>query len=364
MSIARVMSWVPTWVWILLTIALWAVSAYIWYARLDAMADNPIGLFLLDWHVYAAGGRDLVERDLYSTLLRSAYHIPLDQFNYPPLAAALALPFLLVPDSVGGPLFVLVNGAAVGGTAVLLAHVIRLPHPWLWGGALFAYYSWNLFGGWSRTAVVGNNTPLILLFVASFIAAQLANRSVAAGALLGIAIATKVWPATLLVPLARERRWRTIAWAVGVAATTTAVLLLWLGGPTVIAPMLRALAVRDNLGPDNVVVGITWLRERTDWWPDWGGYAVCALMLLIPAKGLTGYGLAIGAGMAAIPNLWRHYYGTIFFAIVITIRGVIDRGKAPSGSDDVNSSADRSTDAPAGGDTRLGDLDRPADVSS
>ena len=98
--------------------------------------------------------------------------------------------------------------------------------------------------------------------------------------------------------------------------------------------MLRALALRDELGPNELVVGITWLRERTDWWPDWGGYAVCALILLIPAKGLTGYGLAMFAGMAAIPNLWRHYYGTVIFAIVITVRGLMDRRReTPAGSD-------------------------------
>ena len=257
----------------------------------------------------------------------------------------------------------IVNAAAVGGAAVLLAQVIRLPRPWLWGGALFAYYSWNLFGSWSRTAVVGNNTPLILLLVAGFIAAQLANRSVAAGALLGIAIATKVWPATLLVPLARERNWRTIAWAVGVAATTTAALLLWLGGPTVIGPLLRALAVSDEIGPNQVVVGVTWLRERTDWWPDWGGYAVCALMLLIPAKGLTGYGLAIFAGMVAIPNLWRHYYGTIFYSILITIRGLIDRRReTPAETDGGIPSSDTAPSVDA--DTELSDAGKPADVSS
>ena len=329
-SVTRVMARVPTWVWIVLTIGLWAASAYAWYARFDALADRPFRLFLLDWHVYAAGGRDLVEGDLYHGLLRSQYAIPVERFNYPPLAAALALPFLLFPDHVGGPLFVIVNVAAVGGAAVLLAHIIRLPRPWLWGGAIFAIYSWNVFG-LARSGLVGNNTPLLLLFVAGFIATQLANRSATAGALLGIAIAIKLWPATLLVPLARERNWRTIAWAVGVAAATTAVLLLWLGGPTVIGPMLRALALRDELGPNELVVGITWLRERTDWWPDWGGYAVCALILLIPAKGLTGYGLAMFAGMAAIPNLWRHYYGTVIFAIVITVRGLMDRRRDGAG---------------------------------
>ena len=75
------MSWVPTWVWIMLTIALWAASAYAWCARFDALADRPWRPFLLDWHVYAAGGRDLVEGDLYHAPLRSGFHIPVDQLT-------------------------------------------------------------------------------------------------------------------------------------------------------------------------------------------------------------------------------------------------------------------------------------------
>ena len=291
---------------------------------------------------------------------RSQFGIPVDRFNYPPLAAAQAVPFLAFPDDVGGILFVLVNVAAVAGSAVLLASITRLPRPWLWGGAAFGLYTWNVFGNWSMIALLGNNTPLILLFVAGFIAAQLANRSVPAGVLLGIAIATKLWPAALLVPLARERNWRTIIWAVGVAGIVTVVLLLWLGGPTVIRPLLKALATTDEVGPRHFVLGVSWLRERTDWWPDWGGYAVCALILLIPAKGLTGYGLAMFAGTAVIPNLWRHYVGTIFFAAVITIRGLIDRIREHRGSDDAIPSTDEGTET----DVRLGDAGSRADVRS
>ena len=48
--------------------------------------------------------------------------------------------------------------------------------------------------------------------------------------LLGIAIATKLWPAALLVVLARERDWRAFGWAAGTAAAITVVLIIWLGG--------------------------------------------------------------------------------------------------------------------------------------
>ena len=76
-------------------------------------------------------------------------------------------------------------------------------------------------------------------------------------------------------------------------------------------------------------LGLAWLREAFEWWPEWGGFAVSALLLLIPARGLTGYGLATLAGMAAIPNLWRHYIETVVFGGVLIWRGLTaSRGEA------------------------------------
>ena len=34
--------------------------------------------------------------------------------------------------------------------------------------------------------------------------------------------------------------------------------------------------------------------------------------------------------MAAIPNLWRHYWGTVAFGVVLLVRGLIDRRQARS----------------------------------
>ena len=102
--------------------------------------------------------------------------------------------------------------AAVAAAVILTARIMRWSNPWLWAGALF-------FAIPSRTgasaALLGNNTPLVLLLVASFVAVHLAGRPVAGGVLLGVAIATKLWPATFLVVLARERDWRTFGWATG-----------------------------------------------------------------------------------------------------------------------------------------------------
>ena len=98
----------------------------------------------------------------------------------------------------------------------------------------------------------------------------------------------------------------------------------WIGTPDVIPGLVSALAKRSDLTPINVVLGVSWLRENVDWWPEWGGFAICAFLLLIPARGALGYGIATLAGMAAIPNLWRHYLGTVVFGGVLMWRGLND----------------------------------------
>ena len=312
------------WLWVPALI-LWAGAVVVWVDRLLDQATEPHRSWLLDWHAYAAGGHQFVTGDLYRVDLVSPYPIPISAFNMPPGSALAVLPFLPFPDTVGGVLWVIVNVAAVAGSAALMARIVDLQPWWLWSGAIFFAYSF--FAWWALPALLGNNSPLLLLLVAGFVAAQLASRTTLAGALLGIAIATKLWPAAYLVVLAREREWRTATWAVGTAAVIVGASLLWLGGLDAVRPMLTALAAEVEPGPRQWLLGFTWLRVHTDWWPDWGGYVVAVLILLIPARGLTGYGLATLAGMAAVPNLWRHYVGTVIFGVVLLIRGLYDRSR-------------------------------------
>ncbi len=331
-------------IWVL-TAELWAIAVLAWIAYIrNQFGGDPFRSWLLDWHVYAAGSRDFLSRDLYHVPLESTFPIPVSSYNMPPASAVITLPFITVPDTLGGTLWVLLNVAATAGAAILAARIMRWSNPWLWAGALFFAYTVT---NWSLPALLGNNTPLLLLLVASFVAVHLAGRPVAAGVLLGVAIAIKLWPATFLVVLARERDWRTFGWAIGVAAVITIPLLLWLGGPGVIGPMIAALQVRDDIGPKQVIFGITWLRENVSWWPDWGGYAISFLILLIPARGLTGYGLATLAGMAAIPNLWRHYWPTVVFGVLLVGRGLLDRRQARAGK--------RPHARPAGATPRVGE---------
>jgi hypothetical protein len=247
----------------------------------------------------------------------------------------MAVPFLVFPDDVGGLLWVILNIASVAAVAVLTMIIVGARPVWLWSGLLF--FAYTFLSEWSLPAYLGNNTPLVLLFVAGAVTAHISNRSTLAGVLLGVAIAMKLWPAALAVPLARERSWHVLGWAFGTAAVIIGGGLIWLGGFDVVGPMVRSMLIDIEPGSYQVLLGLTWLRMHTDWWPVWGGYVVAVLLLLIPVKGRLGYGVAIFAGLAAIPNLWRHYISTVVFAAALVIDGLRrrrqERASAPEGEE-------------------------------
>ena len=332
MSLGAWLSRLSAWSWIL-ALALWMVACVAWADRLVRQIFDPYRHLFYDWHVYAAGSRDFVAGNLYTVELVSPYPIPVNAYNMPPGSALITIPFLVFPDAIGGMLWLVLNIVATAVAAVLTAHIAGLRPVWLWSGAAFCAYS--LIAWAAVPALLGNNTPVVLLILVGFVATHLSGRQVLGGALLGVAIATKLWPASYLVILARERSWPTMGWAIGTAAVIVGGSLLWLGGPSAIGPMITALGVNVDPNPGQAVLGFTWLAVYTDWWPAWGGYAAAVVMLLIPATGLTGYGLATLAGLAAIPNLWKHYLGTSIFGIVLLVRGLVDwrTSRARSGGD-------------------------------
>ena len=206
----------------------WIAAVVVWLVRFALLVPG-YDPWLYDWHVYAAGARDLIDGTLYYSPLVSPYPIPVDSFNYPPLAAMVVVPLLAFSDFIAGTLWVLMNLAAVAATAVITARILKLKYVALWSGAAFCLYS---VSPWAQTALVGNNTALVLLLVATFVLAQLNGHTMLAAPVLGLAIAIKLWPATLLVVLIREREWRTLGFAIGTTFVLVAVGLLSLGGPT------------------------------------------------------------------------------------------------------------------------------------
>lgn len=318
LSAARVLRWVG--------IVAWVVSALAWVARLVGQQFIPQPTWLYDWHVYSAAASSLVERTLYYAPLESAFPLPVTVFNYPPLSALAVVPLLLLPDQVAGTMFVTANIAAMAAAAILAARLMRLSEAAAWAGLGFYVFTFN---PWAWLALLGNNTPLVLLLVVAFGHFHLERRQGLAGVLLGIAIGLKLWPAALLPLLIREGQWRSLLWAAGIGVAVGLATVAWLG-PDVIGPAADALRSRGVIKPENPVFGITWLRENLDWWPWWGGYAIAAALALIPARGRLGLGLGILAGMAAIPNLWRHYLPTALIGFLLVAFGLKELRRAES----------------------------------
>ncbi len=314
----------------ILTAGLWVIAVAAWIGRFGrVLGPEPFRSWLLDWHVYAAGGQEFLARTLYHVPLESPYNIPVSSFNLPPAAAATVLPFLVFPDDVGGTLWVLLNIVAVGAAAVLTTHILRLRYPWLWAGAIFCPLLHLPIGGFRPCSATTRR------WCCSWLPASWPSISPIGRWPVACCWASPSRPS--YGPPPSSWSWRgsgTGGPSAGRPARprpSRSVLILWLGGLGVIGPMVAALQVRDEIGPDRFVLGITWLRENISWWPDWGGYAISLLILLIPAKGMTGYGLATLAGMAAIPNLWRHYWATVIFGALLLGRGLLDRRQAPRG---------------------------------
>ena len=303
------------------TRATWAASIVVWSYRLflaQVLAPAADAPWLLDWHVYAAGARSFWDRTLYITPLTSDFRLPVDQFNYPPLAAVAATPLAYLPDQLGGTLWVVFNLAAVAASCLLVSMLVTDKHRAAWSGILFCLYSIH---PWALSALLGNNNSIVLLLVVSFAFLYSGGHLGQAGVVLGAAIGIKLWPVTMLALAIRDGRWSAFVVAAFVAGASGAACLLWLGLDNA-HQFVDALGTTVPVEPGNVVLGISWLEQNVTWWPGWGGLAVGALLLAIPARGRLGLGLGMLAGLAIIPNLWKHYLPSIVAAVLIGGSGI------------------------------------------
>ena len=282
----------------------------------SAFRQDPSLIYLVDWRVYFAGASDLWERDLYvdGGVAVGNLPMPVDFFNLPPMSAALALPLVPFGLDTGGLIWVVAGAIALGATAYLTARMMDVRYaPVVVGTLLFIYIlQWNFAGN----IVIGNVNPFVLLSLAGFAWCHLAGRDRSAGALLGLAVSLKAWPLLLVFVVVRERRWQELATALAFVACQGLIFLLWLGpeaGPAITSALLANISV----APDTVLLWTSWARVAIDWWPSWGSLAVAAVLVVIPAVGRLGIGLAILAGLSLIPNLWDHYLPTFAFAFLL-----------------------------------------------
>ncbi len=298
--------------WRVIGLAFWGaaiilVTTYIVFTALFPSQDH-----LLDWHVYAAGGQAFIDGTLYHQPIHWDGQLPTLIFNLPPGAALLALPFLPLPDVIGGSLFVAIGAAGTGLACALTPRILGWSQPVLWGGLLFLAFAVH---PWIGSLPLGNVNPLMLGFVAAGAWAYFDRRDGLAGVLLGIAVAVKLWPIMLLPLMVRERRWRVLGFGAAVLAVVGAVTLARLG-PSVIPEIASSLQWKAPVIDGNFTIGPNGLG----WWPAWLSYALAALAVLAPVNGRAGFGLAVLGGMLLIPNLWKHYLATIVFGLLLLTR--------------------------------------------
>ena len=269
--------------------------------------------FQIDWRVYVAGARDLLDRTLYrESLYVDGLPLPVTEFNLPPLSALWAVPLAGFQLESGGVVWQLAMAAALGVSAYLIAKTLRVARPALLAGvallplAVHVSYLEGLIGG--------TNQNLVLAFVSLFAWAHLHGRQRTAGIALALAIGTKLWPVALLPLLLRERRWASLRWTAGLLVLQVCATAVWLG-PDVGAHMLEA--IRIDIPIESAVIGFTALRLMHEWWPAWVAPVVALVFVALPVRGRAAVGLGILAGLAVIPRLWLPYLPTVLAAVAL-----------------------------------------------
>jgi hypothetical protein len=303
-------------------VAGWLFFGYLTLTTLSGGAVSNGDVFQVDWHVYWAGANDLLGRELYRTPLEAqGLTLSTPHFNLPPFSAVWALPLLGVPISTGGFIWQAIGAASIAVAAIVTLDLVRVSRPWLMAGIVLGPLALTLL--YLEGLHLATNNYLVLGVVAGFAWRYLRAADAPAGMLLGIAIATKLWPAVLLVPAVRERRWTVVAWATGVALAQGVVLFAWLG---VDAVPLFVERLGTEIPPTGMLIGPAAVDGLRETWNSGLGLLVGVVILALPLRGPAAIGAAILAGMAAIPNLWIHYGTTILFAVALIGGALIRRG--------------------------------------
>ena len=307
----------------ILSMAGWLLFGYITVATLTAGATGA-DVFQVDWRVYWAGAHDLLDRDLYRVPLDAGgATLSTPDFNLPPMSAAVVLPLLGLPITMGGYVWQTIGAISIAIAASAGVAIWRIRRPSLHAGLVAGPVSLTLF--YVEGLHLGTNNYLVLALVAGFAWLYLRGSEAPAAVLLGFAIALKLWPAVLLVVAIRERRLHVAAWAIAVGAAATLALFAWIG-PDAVPAFLRKL--QTAIPATGYLIGPTAVPGLREMWNSGLGVGVGLALLVLPLRGPAGIGAAMIAGLCAIPNLWIHYGPTVLFAVALLAIGLVRRRSA------------------------------------
>jgi hypothetical protein len=259
-------------------------------------------------------------------------------FDYPPLAAAIVMPFALLDYPTARAAWFIVGHLALLAAAIIVWRSLGADLE----SAVVVAAVWTLAGSVAVNLVSGQVNPLLLVLAAASAAGFASARDTGAGAALGLAAGLKIWPAALLWPAVVARRGRALA--AGFLVTTLSIgapaLLLvaagtppyvpassgyWAGTPAFLNLSLPATALRlrdlPHLGqgmprtwllgnnPEQfrlegagaalsiaiaaaaIILGFAWIRRAATAATPW----------------LATLGATIAVTLAAAPVSWHHY---------------------------------------------------------
>jgi hypothetical protein len=251
--------------------------------------------------------------DLYPTdgfIIRGPSEFVID-YVYPPLLAVSLTPWTILPDRAAEVLF---QAALV--LSLLATLFVLGVRDWRCYGLAF------LWPPVTDAVTTGNISLLIGLTAA--LAWRYRDEPAAAGAAVGISIATKIflWPLTIW--LAATRRVSAAAWSVGIAVVALVASWAVVGfrGMTEYPDLVRRLGERMDeraytvyaLGVD---LGLSPALSRVLWAALAVGLLVGVLVLARRGEDRRSFVLALAAAIALSPIVWLHYFSLLIVAVAI-----------------------------------------------
>lgn len=265
-----------------------------------------------DWPDFWSAGSVVGTRDLVDATRLEAWQVarglPPIPFPYPPATALLLWPFALLPLSVSFWLHAAVMLACAVAAGRIGARVFGLPM----AVGVLSTLAWAPVTG---AIVIGQNTPLALLFAVLALAALLDGRETTAAGWIGALLYKPTLAAPLAGILVLRGRWRVLrilvvagaAWyGAGVVATGGDV-----GWPATWLTILRGWLAEDAIRNADKAVSLPGLLARLAV-PDWLPFAAGILIVLVSLPRLIRAPLreqwvgALLVGVAASPHAWSY----------------------------------------------------------
>lgn len=296
--------------WLVLCAALPLLA--LWYAIGPvAFGDRQAADFHFNYY-YAAeairAGKDFYPADGF--VVRGPQDLIID-YVYPPLLALVTVPWTFVPIGLAEVVFQLLLVVAFVATLAVLG--VR---DWRCYGLAF------LWPPVTDAVTTGNVTILLGLLAA--LTWRLRDRPLAAGATVGISVATKIFLWPLGIWLAATRRATAALWSlvIGLAAILGSWAVVGFQGMADYPDLARRLSDRmDERGYTLYALGVDLGLSPGLARALWAALAVALLAAVVAVarrrEERRAFVLALAAAIACSPIVWLHYFSLLLVAVAI-----------------------------------------------